>query len=488
MELHTPMDGLDSGDEIRFHAGSCVVKEYRRYCSGEPSDCRGRVLQEEEIDQWIEQRGEFHTEPSIASVVRWIFVCTSANSVDWSGNYLASPETLDISISEEAFNKLIRQYPRPSQILDAWRTRSSSGCGFRQVVYDERTGDIQSINFVVSIRLSGSFASVVAIKHDLSHQITTVLALRVSPYEQERIAQTLQAQSHLIGHPLLVLTMLVEISLATNLRYLQKIRHELSVIEKATGQHGWLQIPATEAPAHDSELSRLGHAAKIHVSLSRRRVDSIRCVLGIAQKAWGEFGVQIASSFLSSVGAKDAYQQWLANIALQLDFRQVDMQYSQLRVDNQITAIYGLLSQRDNMLSVSVALQSKKISEASKRDGSALKSLTVLTALFFPATYVATLFTLPLFEHTPFWVYWVVVIPLTFTIFGSWSGWTLYRQHQIAQETIQREISQDVDVSAEPDMASHPPSSFLRVTLQQIRQHSRALHSHELPKDGYVKG
>jgi hypothetical protein len=41
------------------------------------------------------------------------------------------------------------------------------------------------------------------------------------------------------------------------------------------------------------------------------------------------------------------------------------------------------------MVGVSVALESKKISEASKRDGSALKSLTVLTAIFFPATYIA---------------------------------------------------------------------------------------------------
>jgi hypothetical protein len=41
------------------------------------------------------------------------------------------------------------------------------------------------------------------------------------------------------------------------------------------------------------------------------------------------------------------------------------------------------------MVGVSVAVESKKISEASKRDGAALKSLSVLTALFFPATFIA---------------------------------------------------------------------------------------------------
>jgi hypothetical protein len=41
------------------------------------------------------------------------------------------------------------------------------------------------------------------------------------------------------------------------------------------------------------------------------------------------------------------------------------------------------------MVGVSVVMEPKKISEASKRDGSALKSLTVLTGVFFPATYIA---------------------------------------------------------------------------------------------------
>jgi hypothetical protein len=41
------------------------------------------------------------------------------------------------------------------------------------------------------------------------------------------------------------------------------------------------------------------------------------------------------------------------------------------------------------MVGVSVAIESKKVSEASKRDGSVLKSLAVLTAVFFPATSIA---------------------------------------------------------------------------------------------------
>ncbi|KAL2013244.1 hypothetical protein VTN00DRAFT_769 [Thermoascus crustaceus] len=87
------------------------------------------------------------------------------------------------------------------------------------------------------------------------------------------------------------------------------------------------------------------------------------------------------------------------------------------------------------MLNISVAMESKKISEASKRDSSTLKSLTVLTALFFPATFIAALFALPNFTSTPFWLYWVITIPLTLVTFGSLAMWTLHRQRWIAKET-----------------------------------------------------
>ncbi|PLB51655.1 hypothetical protein P170DRAFT_471584 [Aspergillus steynii IBT 23096] len=259
-------------------------------------------------------------------------------------------------------------------------------------------------SFVTSHSRS-SFASLIAVHHDFASRSTLVLALRVSPHDQDLFQQFQERHSRLVGHPLFVLTLLFEISLNENFPYVQKIRRELSAIEKATGQHGWLEIPAVEALAHDSELSRLGHAAEIHVSIFRRRLDFLECYLESIQKTLKDLEEPISRSSSLAVGLKNEHDQWLQNIAVQFKLRQADFTYYQRRVDNQITAIYGLLSQRDNMLGVSVAVESKKILEASKRDGSALKSLTVLATLFFPDTSIATLFTLPHFTRTPLWVY-----------------------------------------------------------------------------------
>ncbi|KAH8429002.1 uncharacterized protein LDX57_006673 [Aspergillus melleus] len=272
---------------------------------------------------------------------------------------------------------------------------------------------------------------------------------------------------------------------------MQKIRRELGVIEKATGQHGWLEIPAIDALAHDSELSRLGHAAEIHVSIFRRRLDYLEHHLNLSQQTLNELENLISSAVGLPVGLKREYEQWLRNLAMQFQLRQVDLTYYQRRVDNQITAIYGLLSQRDNMLGVSVAIESKKISEASKRDGSSLKSLTVLATLFFPASYIATLFTLPHFTKTPLWVYWTVAVPLTLLVFISWSSWTFYRQRRIARETTDQEINRDVELDPEVAFASSSnaaSSTFLVSTLRQIRSHTKALNHSSVSSRDEAKG
>jgi hypothetical protein len=195
--------------------------------------------------------------------------------------------------------------------------------------------------FTLSVRLSGSFASILSIKHTFITNTSTILALRVSPYDQRLLQRTLEQHSNLIGHALLIPTILIELSLASNMLFMQKIRHELSVVEKATGQHAWLQIPAADAPAHDSELSRLGHAAKIDVLVSYRRIEALSCFLELVKESARQFEEVIGKAFVgsSSRGPRDAYIQWVGDLEQLVKFRMVDLKYSERRADNQLTAV-----------------------------------------------------------------------------------------------------------------------------------------------------
>ena len=86
----------------------------------------------------------------------------------------------------------------------------------------------------------------------------------------------------------------------------------------------------------------------------------------------------------------------------------IDTEYLEKRATNQVEAVsafknparrrmpkadpfqvYSLLSQRDNVANMSIAMQSKKVAEAANRDSAAMLYLAILGALFFPGTFLA---------------------------------------------------------------------------------------------------
>ncbi|KAG4431984.1 hypothetical protein IFR05_012535 [Cadophora sp. M221] len=96
-------------------------------------------------------------------------------------------------------------------------------------------------------------------------------------------------------------------------------------------------------------------------------------------------------------------------------------------VDGQIQTLYNLLAQRDNKLNYTIA-------EASRRDSTAMKTIAIVTMVFLPGAYIATLFSMSMFnwhaasgEHVlsnNFWVYWAVTLPITTIVLLIWAAWS----------------------------------------------------------------
>lgn len=83
----------------------------------------------------------------------------------------------------------------------------------------------------------------------------------------------------------------------------------------------------------------------------------------------------------------------------------------------------------EGRLSTELAASSKNIAEASMRDASAMKSISVLTMVFLPATAVASIFSTPFFDWNDgksrmdvrgFEVFWIVSVPLTVGVLVTW--------------------------------------------------------------------
>lgn len=112
------------------------------------------------------------------------------------------------------------------------------------------------------------------------------------------------------------------------------------------------------------------------------------------------------------------------------------------RVSSQIQVLYSISAQTDNRLSARIAL-------SSGRDSTAMKTLAFITALFLPGTYIATLFSMSMFEwqaspsdapstsssstssstvsvSNKFWIYWATTIPLTVAVVVGWRLWWVH--------------------------------------------------------------
>ncbi|KAI9707443.1 MAG: hypothetical protein M1836_000404 [Candelina mexicana] len=102
----------------------------------------------------------------------------------------------------------------------------------------------------------------------------------------------------------------------------------------------------------------------------------------------------------------------------------------------QSSVLYNLIAQRDNRLNISVAADSRRIAAASKRDSSAMKTISVMTVVFLPGTYIATIFGMDFFDvgvssvatKGSFWVYWAITVPLTLLVMLLWLLWLRRKQ------------------------------------------------------------
>ncbi|KIX02237.1 uncharacterized protein Z518_08176 [Rhinocladiella mackenziei CBS 650.93] len=127
----------------------------------------------------------------------------------------------------------------------------------------------------------------------------------------------------------------------------------------------------------------------------------------------------------------------------------------QNRMELQLNVLYSFVAQHDNQLSAQLAA-------LSGRDSTSMKILAFITAVFLPATVVATLFSMDMFDwqnatsknvvsssdedngqtHTvspQFWIYWAVTIPLTIVTLAGWAIWWRVEQRRFDFDLIQKQ-------------------------------------------------
>lgn len=85
-----------------------------------------------------------------------------------------------------------------------------------------------------------------------------------------------------------------------------------------------------------------------------------------------------------------------------------------------------------------MAGEQRKLAHASKRDSAAMKTISLLGAIFLPGAYLASVFSMTFFNFqnsgpvvsNQFWIYWAVTIPTTVLIVAVWYFWEKNRERR----------------------------------------------------------
>ncbi|OAP63539.1 hypothetical protein AYL99_02766 [Fonsecaea erecta] len=121
------------------------------------------------------------------------------------------------------------------------------------------------------------------------------------------------------------------------------------------------------------------------------------------------------------------------------------------RVETQLSVLYSATSQRENAIALDYTRMAQeqneislrdvqmntRIATSTKQDSIAMTTFTFIAALFLPGTYVASLFSMSMFNWLPsegggggpprvsanFYIYWCITVPLTLLVMAGWYLW-----------------------------------------------------------------
>ncbi|KAF2877115.1 hypothetical protein BDV95DRAFT_138986 [Massariosphaeria phaeospora] len=271
--------------------------------------------------------------------------------------------------------------------------------------------------------------------------------------EYERLVSSFQSQKDrsFFTQPMLLPTRLLLNHRLNTERYRSKIDHTLHSTEREIGYAipGLLQYnPSRDADAESKpdfeRIVRQLHSCQTELSQIPYQGQfgyDFGVFLGktaLEVKDWG---------FLPPNDAHDYSEGLVHRIEFATNlYSTILMQSSILksRVQNHINLTFSLIAQDENKISRSIAQESALIAAASKRDSAAMKTISVLTMVFLPPTFVATFFSMTMFDWTPpspppspspstspnpgvtytyLWVYWAVALPLTALVLIVWRVW-----------------------------------------------------------------
>ncbi|KAM0562190.1 hypothetical protein ACHAPJ_002635 [Fusarium lateritium] len=444
---------------FRHYVGQCrIVKEETSYVEifnySDPfyNTCEEHPLTDDEFDNFIHRKGAFappdtlRRDTKLLSGIRLI-VQKNAKHPD---TFL--PKV--ISLPPDRYGSMVRAMNLPYRGIE---TTSVVG-PFFWCAHDQDDDDphLQIIHRKSDVLKKGRTRGwEMLLSYSFKTGITTGFIKGTPSSEVEKSLTHLRACADQVGHPILLPIIILSYDLSPeNDEKQRKARHWLRRLENAVSlrneveeqeqyfQDGLIDIDGLSrdlVECHGNVMWKRPQAYEALVKEIEKAMENFRDMstkLGPAAEEQGEVErkqrKEIDKLHRSMLSRLDFYKVKLKGLE-----NYIHITLERLKVQRE--ALYNIMSQREARLNLEIAGEQRRIAHASKRDSTAMKTLSLMGALFLPGTYLASVFSMTFFDFgkdadpvisVELWVYFAITVPVTALIVGCWMFIDRRRQEQ----------------------------------------------------------
>ncbi|TVY88557.1 hypothetical protein LAWI1_G005732 [Lachnellula willkommii] len=400
-------------------------------------------LTPDEFDNFLHRRGAF-APPVLRAGVK--VVASMRLILQQNAKH---PETFTphvISLRPEIYKRMVEALNLPYRGVES---TSSVGPFFWSAWdQDEENPHLQIVYRKSDVRKKGLTRGwELMLSHDVQAGLTTGFSKGTPSSDIVECIKHLKACSLQIGHPMLLPIIIFshDVSFKTDIKqrdardWLRRLEHAVSMRSEIEEREGYVKEGVVDLDAVNRDL------VECHSQVLWKRPKAYIQILRAQEETMARFWEGCGEERRAEAGMRKLQASMLAR----LDFYRVKLQgiesyaYTTLqRLDIQRSALYNIIAQKESKLNFQMAGEQRKLAHASKRDSAAMKTISLLGAIFFPGAYLASVFSMTFFNFQDpgpavdnrFWIYWAITIPVTGIIVGVWYVWEKKRERRYENE------------------------------------------------------
>ncbi|KAJ6446544.1 magnesium transport protein CorA, transmembrane region [Purpureocillium lavendulum] len=461
-------------DECRVVDEATTYIEIFNYSDPFYNSCEEHPLTQDEFDNFLYRRGAFAPPDKMregTKLLSGLRLVVQRNAKD-KDTFM--PKV--ISLPKSSYERMVRVLKLPFRAIE---TTSVVG-PFFWCAYDQDDDDphLQIVHRKSDVRKKGKTRGwEMMLSYSYKTNITTGFIKGTPSSDIVKTLDHARACAAQIGHPMLlpVIILSYDLSPANDQKqrdardWLRRLENAVSLRDEVEQHEQYFQDGLLEVDGLNRDL------VECHSHVMWKRPQAYWSLIKEMEKAMDRFlrkwnSMKTKDDFMSAPERmhRKEIDKLHRSMQARLEFYKVKVKglenyiHTTLkRLKVQREALYNIMSQREARLNLEIAGEQRRIAHASKRDSTAMKTISLMGALFLPGTYLASVFSMTFFNFqtdahpivaSQLWIYFAITVPVTAAIVGSW--WWFDRRREAQYLLDDADLEKNID-KMEKDIMFH---------------------------------